>query len=437
MSVLNQVIKFLIYVSLVASVIMWAPNWTGLLDISPRAFRQSLPKSLEGYTNIKDIKVKEFTTYNDVIGPESIAVFGDKVVTGSSDGYIYHLNNNDNTSKRLVRIIKSPPKQCLSPEDVELSQRYNQSHCGRPLGLKFDSRGVLYVVEPSHGIFKIEKLFESQPEVNLVFDIYQTAALGQTSQFLDDLAIEERKDGNHIFIMSDVSTKFPLQKYVYIAFSSELGRIIKYDSKTKEVSVLVDNIEFPNGLELTADSTQLMFTQTFHRTIYRYHLSGEKKGQLEKVFPMLPGEPDNIRASADGRTFWVTLLKPRTFLTSNDLDYYLKKPLLRKIMLRACHLVGTFLNLGARIMQSEMLAQYAHDFLTLYSFSADVWQTAGLILEIECAEECTMKSSIYSNGLDLVAMSEAREVASGKANERILYIGSFNYPGARKLVYEL
>lgn len=438
MSVLNQVIKTLLYVSLVASVIMWAPNWTGLLDIQPRAFRQFLPKTLADYRDIEQVKVKEFTTYADVANPESVAVFGDKVVVGSSDGYIYQLDTKGDTSKRLVRVVQAPPPQCLSPEqEPDVSQRFNRSHCGRPLGIKFDSRGVLYVVEPSHGVYKIDKLFEAQPKVSLVFDIQQTAVLGQASKFLDDLAIEERPDGKHIFYLSDVSSKFTLQGYVYVAFSSDLGRIIKYDSRTKEVQTLVDAIEFPNGLELTANAEAILFTQTFQRVVCRYHLRGAKKGQLEKVVPMLPGEPDNIRASADGRTFWISLLKPRTFLSGNDLDYYLKKPLLRKILLRSCHLVGTILNLGARVMQNEMLAQHAHNFLTLYSFPANVMEAGGLIIEIECGEECTIKSNIYSSGVDLASMSEVREVASGKPNERVLYLGSFNYPGARKLVYEL
>ncbi len=146
--ILNLVIKLLFYFSAIAGLIMYMP---GLLDIHPTVFKSSLPKSLSTFKSVQTYNVSSFEQFGSLPGPESIAVdHNGRVVTGSSDGWLYEIDS-DNTFMPLLKIIDN----------------------GRPLGLTF-SKGTLFVVEPSFGVYKVENVFDSKKrKVTLVFDIQQ------------------------------------------------------------------------------------------------------------------------------------------------------------------------------------------------------------------------------------------------------------------------
>lgn len=83
------------------------------------------------------------------------------------------------------------------------------------------------------------------------------------------------------------------------------GSLFKYDLESKEVTVLLDNLTFPNGVALSKDGNFLLVAETTNCRILRLWLKTSKAGKLE-VFADLPGYPDNIKRTENGE-FWVAM----------------------------------------------------------------------------------------------------------------------------------
>ncbi|TYI73437.1 hypothetical protein E1A91_D07G129500v1 [Gossypium mustelinum] len=101
------------------------------------------------------------------------------------------------------------------------------------------------------------------------------------------------------------------RNFKQLIFSSENGgRLIKYNPHTKETTILMTNLQFPNGVSLSKDGTFLVCCEGCPGRLLRYWLKGEKAGTWE-VFAILPGFPDNIRTNKDGE-FWVAINSRRS-----------------------------------------------------------------------------------------------------------------------------
>ncbi|KAG1327510.1 putative Calcium-dependent phosphotriesterase superfamily protein isoform 2 [Cocos nucifera] len=83
------------------------------------------------------------------------------------------------------------------------------------------------------------------------------------------------------------------------------GRLMKYDPKTKKVTVLIRGLAFPNGLAISNDNTFLLVAETGTCRVLKYWLQGPRTGTFE-VFAELPGYPDNIKRNPRGE-LWVAL----------------------------------------------------------------------------------------------------------------------------------
>ena len=113
-----------------------------------------------------------------------------------------------------------------------------------------------------------------------------------------------------------------------LIFSAEpSGRLLKYDPNTKETTVLLRDLQFPNGVSLSKDKSFFLFCEGLHGRLSKYWLKGEKAGTTE-VFATLPGFPDNVRTNEKGE-FWVAIHCRRT-LYAYLISIY---PRLRKFLL--------------------------------------------------------------------------------------------------------
>jgi sugar lactone lactonase YvrE len=56
-----------------------------------------------------------------------------------------------------------------------------------------------------------------------------------------------------------------------------------YDPVTDEVSVLVRNLWFANGVGVDKDETYVVVAETFRLSLLKYHLAGEKAGTTEYI----------------------------------------------------------------------------------------------------------------------------------------------------------
>ncbi|KAJ8749987.1 hypothetical protein K2173_013902 [Erythroxylum novogranatense] len=245
----------------------------------------------------------EIKFLNQVQGPESVTFdpHGRGIYTGVADGRILFWDGQRwtdfaYTSNNRTGVCDHKP----SP----LSYLPNEHICGRPLGLRFNKKtGDLYIADAYFGLMKVG------PEGGLATSL-TTEAEGTPLGFTNDLDIDD--EGNVYF--TDSSTKYQRRNFMQLVFSSEdSGRLLKYNPTTKETTVLVANLQFPNGVSISKDGSFLVFCEGAIGRLRKYWLKGEKAGTSE-VLAILPGFPDNIRRNEDG-DFWVAVHCRRNYYT--------------------------------------------------------------------------------------------------------------------------
>ena len=85
------------------------------------------------------------------------------------------------------------------------------------------------------------------------------------------------------------------------------GRLLQYDPSTGKVTILATGIHFANGISIDKEETILVFAETFGARIWKYHLNGEHKGQLEVLAENLPGTPDGLDCSHENGKCYAVL----------------------------------------------------------------------------------------------------------------------------------
>ncbi|XP_034250126.1 adipocyte plasma membrane-associated protein-like isoform X2 [Thrips palmi] len=220
-----------------------------------------------------------------ITGPEAFAVYNGAVYTGIDGGFVVQIDEGE---------IKPVVKFGENCEDI------TEEHiCGRPLGLKFDAAGNLYVADAYYGIFKYNI---QKAEKTLLVGVDEEIE-GKKSKFINDLAVA--KDGTVYFTVT--TTTFPLFDALYALLSPGDGRVVKYDPRSKKATVLAEGLLLPNGIALSKNEDFLVFSETAAARVMRLDLKGNNKGTVSILAEGLPGLPDNIRFDGqDG--FFVALV---------------------------------------------------------------------------------------------------------------------------------
>ncbi|KAK2970491.1 hypothetical protein RJ640_023674 [Escallonia rubra] len=92
-----------------------------------------------------------------------------------------------------------------------------------------------------------------------------------------------------------------------------------FNPKTKETTVLLHNLSFPNGVALSQNGEFLLVAETTNCRILKLWLETSKAGTVE-VFAQLPGFPDNIRRNQKGE-FWVGIHSRRSSFLKRVLSF--------------------------------------------------------------------------------------------------------------------
>ncbi|CAJ1979081.1 unnamed protein product [Sphenostylis stenocarpa] len=243
------------------------------------------------------LQKSEIKFLNEVQGPESIAFdpLGRGPYTGVADGRVIFWNGHSwvdfaYTSPNRSEICN--PLASATP----FSYMKNEHICGRPLGLRFDKKtGDLFIADAYFGLLKVG------PEGGLATSLV-TEAEGIPLKFTNDVDLDG--EGNVYFTES--TANYPRRNFVQVVFSGDdSGRVLKYNLATKETTVLLSNIQFPNGITLSKDGSFFVFCEGSIGRLRKYWLKGEKAGTSE-ILAILPGYPDNVRVNNNG-DFWVAL----------------------------------------------------------------------------------------------------------------------------------
>jgi sugar lactone lactonase YvrE len=170
---------------------------------------------------------------------------------------------------------------------------------GRPLGIEFSIDGTLIVCDAYKGLLRVDPVRRSvEPLVEVVE--------GQRMRFCDNADVAS--DGSVFF--TDSSKRFGLDQWRADIFEhSGTGRLLRWEPNGG-VEILLEGLEFANGVALSADEAFVAVAETGAYRITRLWLTGERAGQRDVLIENLPGHPDNLSREADG-LIWMALPSPR------------------------------------------------------------------------------------------------------------------------------
>jgi sugar lactone lactonase YvrE len=266
--------------------------------VQPVAWKPPAAPSLsEGpYAENQRLKAAKQVGPSDTDGPEALLLEGDFLITGLHDG-------------RLIRTsLDGKERKVLTDTG------------GRPLGLARHPNGLLVIADAVKGLLSLDAQGRLTP--------LTTEANGLPFGFTDDVAID--KSGHYAYF-SDASSRWGYghDGEAIIEHAGD-GRLLRYDFQTGKTSVLLDKLEFANGVTLGPDDAYVLVNETGAYRISRYWLTGPKAGTHDLFIDNLPGLPDNLAFNGSNR-FWVALYAPRSAL----LDGTAGHPFVRKMIVRA------------------------------------------------------------------------------------------------------
>ncbi|MER8007117.1 SMP-30/gluconolactonase/LRE family protein [Streptomyces sp. NPDC094149] len=215
-------------------------------------------------------------------GPEDVVADArGRVLTGVEDGRILRIDGLTDDSPARVEVLAETG--------------------GRPLGLELLPDDALLVCDAELGLLRVD-LREG------IVRILADSVAGERLRFCSNVVA--LSDGSVCFTVS--SRRYPLHQWIGdIVEHTATGRLLRLAPGSEHPEVLLDGLQFANGLALSSDESFLVVAETGARRLTRYWLSGPKAGHGEPFVENLPGMPDNIWRCAPDGPVWVSLAGPR------------------------------------------------------------------------------------------------------------------------------
>ncbi|KAM7259855.1 hypothetical protein ACFE04_015596 [Oxalis oulophora] len=228
------------------------------------------------------------------MGPESYTFDhnGRGPYTGVSDGRILKWEEHQ---RRWIEFATTSPNRdgCEGLHDHQLKEHI----CGRPMGMGFNKpTGDLYIADAYMGLLKVG------PQGGLASQVV-TQANGIPLGFSNSLDIDQ---SNGVVYFTDSSSRFQRRSYIWSLLTHDKsGRLMKYDPRTNQVTVLLENLSIPNGVSISQDGRYLLLVESVTCRVLKYWIKTGKVGSVE-IFAKLAGFGDNIKSSPRGG-YWVSI----------------------------------------------------------------------------------------------------------------------------------
>ncbi|MEU8548217.1 SMP-30/gluconolactonase/LRE family protein [Streptomyces roseoverticillatus] len=219
-------------------------------------------------------------------GPEDVVVdAAGRVLTGTDDG-------------RIRRITLPGPRGGARVEEIARTG-------GRPLGLEALPDGRLLVCDAERGLLRVTP--EAGGGTRGGTEVLVGSVAGVPLRFCSN--VTAAADGTLYFTAA--SLRYGLRDWqADIVEHSGTGRLLRL-RPGGEPEVLLDDLQFANGVALAADESYVAVAETGAYRLTRLWLTGPRSGVRDTLIGDLPGFPDNLSRSADG-TLWTALAAPRT-----------------------------------------------------------------------------------------------------------------------------
>jgi len=227
------------------------------------------------------------------VGAEDVVLDADgRLITGVEDGRILRISNE---GRQIEQVADTG---------------------GRPLGIELLPDGRLLVCDAHRGLLRVD------PDSGSI-DVLAYEVDGRPMLFCNNAAVA--RDGTMYF--SDSSRRFGIEHWrAEMIEHSGTGRLLRLDA-SGSVSVVMDGLEFANGVTLAADESFVAVAETGAYQVRRLWLTGPSAGSVDVFVSNLPAVPDNMSTGSDG-LIWIALPSHRPAA----LDWlHSKPPLLRKL----------------------------------------------------------------------------------------------------------
>ncbi|KAM7483072.1 hypothetical protein LguiB_007655 [Lonicera macranthoides] len=169
--------------------------------------------------------------------------------------------------------------------------------CGKPSGLGFyDKTGELFIADSIYGLVMI-------PPGGGVGKQLATSAGGVAFRLPDALDVDQSTGDVYL---TDLSGVYNLSQTGDLVTSNDTsGRLIKYNPRTKKVSVVFDGLAGASGTAISKDGSFILVIELLKTQVRKIWLKGPKKNSSE-VLLTFTGSPDKIRRNIAG-DFWVAV----------------------------------------------------------------------------------------------------------------------------------
>ncbi|GGS61403.1 SMP-30/gluconolactonase/LRE family protein [Streptomyces cinerochromogenes] len=214
-------------------------------------------------------------------GPEDVVADPHgRVLTGVADGRILRVHHLGDPRTARVEVLAETG--------------------GRPLGLEPLPDGDLLVCDAERGLLRVGT---DDGTVRVLVD----TLAGEPLRFCSNAVA--LPDGTVYVTVS--SRRYPLSRWIGdIVEHTGTGRLLRLAPGGGEPDVVLDGLQFANGLAPSADGSFLVIAETGSCRLTRFLLTGPRAGRAEP-FAELPGMPDNLWREGPGGPVWVALASPR------------------------------------------------------------------------------------------------------------------------------
>ncbi|XP_071490565.1 adipocyte plasma membrane-associated protein-like isoform X1 [Diadema antillarum] len=282
--------------------------------VDPEAFRLPPPRPWSGPLAVNtDLQKGRRIAEGKIIGPESMALKDGRIYTGTMDGKVVEISNDED-----VRVIARLGGSACAANGGD------EKTCGRPLGTRF-VEDKLHVIDAFLGLYQVDQTGVKQP-----FQLLSTQKVygGHTMKFANDF----ERLANGTFLLSDTSYKWHMTEYGLMALENKAsGRLLWYNPDNKESGVVYEGLYSPNGIQLSPNEDFLLIAESIRYRVMKYHLTGPKKGTAEVFVDNLPGMPDNISPSSSGG-YWIAFALANSRMLPMKMDLLAPLPWLRKMV---------------------------------------------------------------------------------------------------------
>ncbi|KAL2320688.1 hypothetical protein Fmac_029657 [Flemingia macrophylla] len=331
----------------------------------------------------EEARLLEAVPIDGSVGAESLAFDprGEGPYTGVSDGRIIKWNRAQNRWFNFSVTSSHWDDECGGASEEHPKKEHI---CGRPLGLCFStSSSDLYIADAYKGLVVVGSNGGTTRRVISTVE-------GEPLVFTNGLDVDQRT-GAVYFTSSN--SKYQRRNYISLILSKDkTGKLMRYEPQSEQVSILVNNLSFANGVALSKDGDYILIVETTTCRVLRYWLETPKAGTLE-VFADLPGFPDNIKRSPRGG-FWVGIYSRR----EKPIQWILSYPWIGKVLLRL-----------------------PMDITKVYSYLAKLKRSTGLAIRL----------SEQGNILEIFegkVGNRGRSISEVEERDGILWVGSIDSP---------